>query len=164
MNSWAQTMQTHFPNQWEEMSLTLYLVVCITITHSFLSRLHGHASSPGAVKRRRPTCIIPGEVNLLWEMHCLTALLTLYSSAWGELMINCTKTTRHMRCKWQKHYAKTLHRTDWVRHLHKYTQSPQQTVCKVCWCLFSVFTMPVGCTWSPKDLVNENMNKRSTLV
>lgn len=44
----VRMMETHFPDQWGEMSLGEQGAVSITVTHPFLSRLHAHASLPVA--------------------------------------------------------------------------------------------------------------------
>lgn len=57
----------------KKMSLSVYLAVSITITHSFPSRLHEYASSPEALYTRgRPTCFLPGAASLFWEVQCMT--------------------------------------------------------------------------------------------
>lgn len=57
----------------KKMSLSVYLAVSITITHSFPSRLHEYASSPEALYiRGRPTCFLQGAVSLFWEVQRMT--------------------------------------------------------------------------------------------
>lgn len=92
--NWVLIMQALFPNHWGEISLTMYLSVSIIITHSFPSRRHGHASSPGAICRRRPTCLIPGEVSLFGKcVQTHWTLLTVDGGTSGKLMVNRHKTT-----------------------------------------------------------------------
>lgn len=57
----------------KKMSLSVYLAVSITITHSFPSRLHEYASSPEALYvKGRPTCFLQGAVSLFWEVQRMT--------------------------------------------------------------------------------------------
>lgn len=87
-------MQTQFPNKWGEI-LTVYFAVSFTITHSFLSRWHRHASSPGGVQRRTTTCPLPRwsqpVLGNAWQAPLI--LLAFYGTAWWKLIINREKTS-----------------------------------------------------------------------
>ena len=137
-------LRAYFPNKWGEISLTVYLAVSVTMTHSFPSGWHGGASSPGAARRKTPTCP-------RWSQPVLgnarqLILLTLYRPT-GEWMI--TRETAEVLCVGERKvlmkrppqppstYVHTIRQLHKYTHAQKYTDTSTNTVCKLLRCLRS---------------------------
>ena len=154
----------YFPNKWGEISLTVYLPVSVTITHWFPSGWHGRASSPGAARRKTPTCP-------RWSQPVLgnarqLILLTLYCTT-GEWVIH--RETAEVcvaekgKSSWRDHHSppfdiRAHHQTTPQIHMHGNTQTPRQTQSAKC-LLSAAATREVtkgSCKW--------NKNPRSVIL